>query len=707
MEDKEGKYFANEKDYLIKKGIIKLLLIKDSDIRIMTLEQCRDAIDKSIHAGGAFSAIIPLVSLYYGGIINIDIENPTKIGQDVFVLSKGHAIAALASIYADLGYFSKNVLKNSRSVDSILNGHPGPLLPGIHVSTGPLGQGLSVATGFAMAGKKTPNFDVYCMVGDGEIQEGTIWEAVMYAGYKKLDNMCLIIDANGGQLDDVSSLIIDEGDVKKAFESFGWRVYEVDGTQYLPMYEALRLFKYGIRNGSPTVIISRTEKGFGGFSNIIAKHKVTISDEVIKQEIQMQEEERKRRIGELEIFLKEILVLDYGSEIFKLLCKYAEKMNLQLEIMNNNGLNKIIRVNKIEPYVKTKSAPVRDKKLRYKEEKLPVLEKGKLYNMTEIVSKVMSVLATDPRVVSVDADLASVSGLLGGIQNIDVTRAFNVGIAEANMMGIGEAFAVLGYNVWVSTFCPFFEWRVMRRIAIGYQERVEVIENGNGWLTEGHGLDITFVATASNLDTQTNGATHMGNDDIMMVDCIGHIKIIDVCCPQQLIAVMKWIAEGNKGLIYLRIMRGLAPVIYDHDYTFEYNKGYVIKSFSDVEGIIISSGRGVHEACLASDILLNQGLKVGVIDMPSIDERLLLNLYEKNIPLIIAEQNNGYIWNNFMKVLFKEKKVISTKNLISINTLDKRWRPQFIHSGTYDEITKKYSLDGKSLAQLISEKLRG
>ena len=150
--------------------------------------------------------------------------------------------------------------------------------------------------------------------------------------------------------------------------------------------------------------------------------------------------------------------------------------------------------------------------------------------------------------ISIDADLASTSGLLKGVQSVDSTRGFNVGIAEANMMGIGEGFAVLGNNVWVSTFCPFFELRVLRRIAIGYQERMEAIEAKDGWLTEGHNLDITFVATASNLDTQTNGATHMGNDDIMLIDSIGHMKIIDICCPQQLAAVMKWIAEGNKGL---------------------------------------------------------------------------------------------------------------------------------------------------------------
>src|SRR5207249_5715896 len=155
--------WSDQQDYLLRQGILKLLAIKDSDIRILTLEQCRDAVDKGLHSGGAFSATIPLVTLFYGGFIDLDIADPTRPGQDLFTLSKGHAVAALASIYAELGYFDKDTLKNSRSHRSILNGHPGPLLPGIHLATGPMGQGFGVAQGFAIAGRSTPpQFDSYC-----------------------------------------------------------------------------------------------------------------------------------------------------------------------------------------------------------------------------------------------------------------------------------------------------------------------------------------------------------------------------------------------------------------------------------------------------------------------------------------------------------------------------------------------------------------
>src|SRR6476646_4051366 len=126
---------TNKEDYLLRQGLLQLLAIKDSDIRLLTLEQCRYAVDQGLHAGGAFSATIPLVALYYGGFLDLDVADPTRLGQDTFVLSKGHAVAALASIYAELGYFDRSILRNSRSYSSILNGHPGPLLPGVHVAT--------------------------------------------------------------------------------------------------------------------------------------------------------------------------------------------------------------------------------------------------------------------------------------------------------------------------------------------------------------------------------------------------------------------------------------------------------------------------------------------------------------------------------------------------------------------------------------------
>lgn len=317
-------------DYLLRQGVLKLLAVKDSDIRILTLEQCRDAVDKGLHAGGAFSATIPLVALYYGGFLDLDVSDPTRRGQDLFTLSKGHAVAAMAAIYADLGYFGPEILRNSRSYSSILNGHPGPILPGVHIATGPMGQGFGVAQGFAIAGRISPRFDSYCMSGDGELQEGPIWEAVMFAGSKKLDNLCLLVDRNNGQLDIYSKTVFPMPDLAPVFRSFGWQAVDVDATQYDGVYAALDEFRYGPRNGKPTAIICNTTKGYGSLSDFFNRHKVAAADPLLDQELMLQREQRRERVAEFGRFYAGLEPLEDGPKIQDTLANLARGMHLEL-----------------------------------------------------------------------------------------------------------------------------------------------------------------------------------------------------------------------------------------------------------------------------------------------------------------------------------------------------------------------------------------
>ena len=455
---------------LLRRGILKLLAVKDSDIRIKTLEQSRDAVDQGLHAGGAFSATIPLVALFYGGFLRLDIEDPTRRGQDMFTLSKGHAVAALASIYADLGYIDECVLKNSRSYTSILNGHPGPLLPGVQVATGPMGQGIGVAQGFAIAGRFAPTFDSYCLVGDGELQEGTVWEAVMYAGQNHLDNLCVLVDRNHGQLDIHTKTVYPMPDFCQVFRSFGWEACDVDATQYDGVSAALERFRFGARNGKPTVIVCRATKGYGAFSDFLNRHKVSTSPALIAQEIELQQQRRSARAVELVEFLEDLCADGERQELRRLLLDAAREMHLQYDAAADSGKSIV----SMSGPVLTKTVPRRDKRIRYTPELLPKIDAKKSYTAAQIVTAAMNVFTRDVRVVSVDADLGTTSGLEAGVAAVDQQRALNVGVAEANMMLIGEAFAALGYNAWVSTFCPFFNWQVLRRIAVGHQERLEV-----------------------------------------------------------------------------------------------------------------------------------------------------------------------------------------------------------------------------------------
>lgn len=692
--------YLKNKDTLIKKGITKLLEIKDSDIRLLNLYQCRYAVDKAIHIGGASSAVIPMVSLFYGGIIDLNISQPTAIDQDIFVLSKGHAVATLASIYSDLGYFDRALLKNSRSILSPLNGHPGPLLPGVHIATGPMGQGMGVAQGFAIAGQRTKAFDVYALTGDGELQEGSIWESVMYAGQQKLENLCVMVDSNGGQLDIVSSLHFPFNSLAKSFASFNWRVFEVDATQYTMVHSALSAFKHEKRDGRPTVIICNTTKGYGSFSSYMNNHKVSISEDLLDQESEIHSRVRDQREKQFSEFVNSLHGKKPFADILQILKEHARSMGLKIED-KDNGISK---VKSISSPVATQKASIRDKAISYSEEKLPILEKGKAYAAHSIIESAMKVFAKDERVFSIDSDLASTSGLQGGVGFVDKTRALNVGVAEANMMLIGEAFAVLGGNVWISTFCPFYDWKVLRRIAVGHQERLEVIRD-KGWLSEGHGIDLTMLATAADLETQSNGATHMGNDDALLLNEAAHVKILTISCPQLLLSALKWVMEGNRGIVYMRILRAAATTLYDRQLKFEYNKAYLVKKENKALAVIVSSGRGVHEALMAADILKSRNLAIEVVDMPSVDEEMIMELYQSGKTIFIAEQNNGFLWTNFQKVLFMKLNSINREKLIPLNT-SCRDGLHYIHSGTYLELVKHYRLDAESLSEQIINHLK-
>jgi transketolase len=692
---------AANHDYFLRQGILKLLAVKDSDIRLLSLEQCQHAVDKSLHAGGAFSATIPLVALYYGGFMDIDVADPTRRGQDLFVLSKGHAVAALASIYAELGYFDRSVLRNSRSFHSILNGHPGPLLPGVHVATGPMGQGLGVAQGFAIAGRTAPRFDCYCITGDGELQEGPIWEAVMFTGQKRLDNLCVMVDRNNGQLDIANRLVFPMPKLEDVFASFEWHVHSVEASQYDGVYAALEAFRFGPRTGRPTVIICHGMKGQGALSDFLNKHKVTVPDALLDQEIELQTAQRRDRVGDFNRFLRSLTDHPDGGLVLDALLQAASQMHLE-PVRLADGDTSLEQV--IGP-VQTRRAPARDKRIKYPAAALPVLDLHKQYAASDVVTGAMKVFARDPRVVSIDADLATTSGLEAGVAAVDQRRALNVGVAEANMMNIGEAFAALGAQTWISTFCPFYDWKVLRRVAVGQQERIETMRAPDGWLSEGHGLDLTMLATAANFETRTNGATHMANDDCTIFDGMAHVRIIDVSCPQQMLAIMRWIMEGNRGLLYVRVMRTPSATIYGPEYRFEFGKASVLRETGKDVAVIVASGRQVHEALSAAVQLEKQGLAVGVIDMPSIDEGCLLNLCASNKVVILAEQNNGYILQNILKLLHRRRRDASAalQHVIAINTLDGEGRPQFIHSGTYEELLEAFRLTPAHLVRTITD----
>ena len=249
---------------------------------------------KSGHPGGALSCADILTVLYFNEM-NIDELKPNDENRDRFVLSKGHASAALYATLAEKGYFPKEELITFRNISSYLQGHPDMKhTPGVDISTGSLGQGLSVANGMALASKMDKKgYRVYCLLGDGELEEGQVWEAAMTASKYNLDNLCAIVDCNElqlvGKTDDIKGLNID--DIENKFKSFGFNTLRIDGNNIDSIISAL--MKAEQTKGMPTCIIAKTVKGKGVsfMENKPEWHGKAPSDEEFKRAI---DELRKR-----------------------------------------------------------------------------------------------------------------------------------------------------------------------------------------------------------------------------------------------------------------------------------------------------------------------------------------------------------------------------------------------------------------------------
>ncbi len=214
------------------------------------------------HPGGSLSVTEILTALYFDKM-NINPQKPKDAGRDRFVLSKGHAAPALYACLAERGFFSTEEFQNFRQLHSILQGHPDlKKCPGVDASTGSLGQGASIAVGMALGAKATKNpCHVYCVMGDGELQEGLVWEALMAAAHYELSNLTYIVDNNGLQIDGSNDEVMRLGDLKAKFTAFGTHVIEVqDGND---MEQVLAALNTPAKPNMPTLILCHTVKGKG------------------------------------------------------------------------------------------------------------------------------------------------------------------------------------------------------------------------------------------------------------------------------------------------------------------------------------------------------------------------------------------------------------------------------------------------------------
>lgn len=259
----------------------KQLEITACKIRMGIIEGVHSA--KSGHPGGSLSIAEILTYLYFKAM-NIDPENPKKADRDRFVLSKGHAAPALYSTLANRGYFDVELLKTLRHIGSILQGHPDMKhIPGVDMSTGSLGQGISAAVGMALSAKHFgDDYKVYAVLGDGEIEEGQVWEAAMFAGNKKLSNLTAFVDYNNLQIDGTIEEVNSAAPIDKKFEAFKWHTITIDGNDFDRIEAAL---KEAETVDKPVAIIAKTVKGKGVsyMENAVNWHGAAPNDELYEQ----------------------------------------------------------------------------------------------------------------------------------------------------------------------------------------------------------------------------------------------------------------------------------------------------------------------------------------------------------------------------------------------------------------------------------------
>ena len=273
---------------------LKQLKVTAAKVRLGIIEGVFAA--KSGHPGGSLSAAEIFTYLYFKEM-RIDPKKPDDANRDRFVLSKGHCAPGLYSALAQRGYFSVEELKTLRHIGSFLQGHPDMKgTPGVDMSSGSLGQGISAAVGMALAGKlDNKDYRVYALLGDGEIEEGQVWEAAMFAAHKKLDNLCVIVDYNGLQIDGPVDEVGGPSPIDKKFEAFGFDVVTINGNDFEEIEKALEHAK--TVKGKPCAIIAKTVKGKGVsfMENNVAWHGAAPNKE--QYDIAM---------GELEAALKEL-----------------------------------------------------------------------------------------------------------------------------------------------------------------------------------------------------------------------------------------------------------------------------------------------------------------------------------------------------------------------------------------------------------------
>ena len=533
------------------------LAAQANDIRIDIVRAVAKA--GSGHPGGSLSAADILTALYFGGVMRHDPANPGDPDRDRFILAKGHAAPVLYSTLAHAGYFPVAELASLRQLGSRLQGHPDcRMLPGVEVSTGSLGQGLSIACGMAAGLRLAGNpAAVFALLGDGECQEGQVWEAAMFAGHQGLDNLVAIVDRNGLQIDGRTEDVCDPGDLAAKFAAFGWDATEVDGHDIGALVEVLSAAKAD-RSGRPHAIIAHTVKGKG----------------VSFMEGQAGWHGKAPNAEQLAQALADLGAQGEAAEPFG---DFAVDPAA-------------IAVHPAEP---VRGATAEAPRLA-DPATAPARATRAAFGVT------LAALAGEGvPVVAVDADLtgSTTTSKFAAADPEYAKRLFNCGIAEQNMVDVAAGLALAGNVAFTGSFAVFGTGRA-------YDQIRNTVCYSN--------LNVKICPTHAGISVGPDGGSHQMVEDITLMRVLPNMRVLVPADYASTAAAIRLAAE-TPGPVYVRMGRESAPAVYEDGAAFEIGRAYVLREGSDVT--IVAAGLEVTEALKAAEALAAEGISAEVIDV--------------------------------------------------------------------------------------------
>ena len=610
-----------------------------NDVRIDIVRMVAEA--GSGHPGGSLSAADIMTALYFGGVMEYDPEDPNKPDRDRFVLAKGHAAPVLYATLAQAGFFPKEELLTLRKLGSRLQGHPDRnLLPGVEVSTGSLGQGLSISCGMA-AGLKLAGNDaaVFALLGDGECQEGQVWEAAMFAAHNKLDNLVAIVDRNGLQIDGRTEDVCDPGDMRMKFEAFGWHAFEVDGHDIAALVEALNSAK-AHRDGKPHAIIARTVKGKG----------------VSFMENQAGWHGKAPNAEQLAQALSDLNAPEAAYATDSPACAFAEAGNA---------------VSEDEPVQAVTVAP-------------------KLADGTDASKKAtraaygvtLAALADEGvPVVAVDADLSgsTTTGKFASARPEYAKRLFNCGIAEQNMIDVAAGLSLTGNVAFTGSFAVFGTGRA-------YDQIRNTVCYSN--------LDVKVAPTHAGISVGPDGGSHQMLEDISLMRGLPNMRVLVPADYNSAAAALR-IAATTPGPVYVRMGRESVPCVYAEDSQFALGRACLLREGADAT--VVACGLEVVEALEAAETLAGEGISVEVIDAFSIkplDVDTIAASAAKTKCVVTAEEHSviGGLGSAVIEALAQVEPV--PVELVGM-------KDKFGKSGAYKELAAYFHMDAAAIVEAV------